>query len=89
MTVRVVNTVTYPVCLDDGRHLHPGEVAEIADSERHRGQIAEGQLRLVATSEPAATKGPVATDGPVAINGPVGLSKLPRPAAQSQEEEKS
>lgn len=74
MTVRVVNTVTYAVCLEDGRHLHPGEVAEIADSERHRGQIAEGQLRLVATSEPAAFVKPPPT--------------TPRPAAQSQEEEK-
>ena len=67
MIVRVVNTATYAVCLDDGRHLNPGELAEIAESERHRGQIAEGQLRLVAPAEPA---------------------KPPRPAAQSQEEEK-
>jgi hypothetical protein len=75
VTVRVVNTVTYAVCLDDGRHLHPGEVAEIADSERHRGQIAEGQLRLVATSEAVAFVKPQPAP--------------PRPAAQSQEEEKS
>jgi hypothetical protein len=71
--VRVVNTVTYAVCLEDGRHLHPGEVAEIADSERHRGQIAEGQLRLVASA-------------PVALLKP--QPAPPRPAAQSQEEDK-
>ena len=86
MTVRVVNTVTYAVCLDDGRHLHPGEVAEIADSERHRGQIAEGQLRLVATSEPEPKIDTVFSAPRPDLSG---TTKLPRPAAQSQEEEKS
>lgn len=41
----VVANATYPVCLDSGRHLHPGEITEVEASERHLRLIADGHLR--------------------------------------------
>ena len=63
-SLTVVGNAPYPVALESGRHLHPGEVAEVQDSERVQQQLAERQLALVDTTPPSEPSTPPATNRP-------------------------
>ena len=45
--ILVVSNTTYPIPAPSGRHLFPGEIAEIDDTEQARHDIAEGRLFAV------------------------------------------
>lgn len=64
--ITVVTNASYPICLDNGRHLHPGEIAEIEDSERHQHLIEQGHLRLAGNQPKAVppTAAPVKSSEP-------------------------
>lgn len=46
--VAVVATAPYPVALDSGRALRPGELAYVPDTERTRRLVADRLLHVVA-----------------------------------------
>lgn len=45
--ILVVSNTTYPIPAPSGRHLYPGEIAEVEDTPRVRHDIAEGRLYAV------------------------------------------
>lgn len=47
----VVGNAPYAVALDSGRHLHPGELAEVVDSARLRHQIEQRLILTVSVPE--------------------------------------
>ena len=52
----VVANAAYPVALEHGRHLHPGEVVEVELTARHAQLIADGHLAVV--DEPTPSEPP-------------------------------
>lgn len=62
----VVNSAPYPVALPNGRHLSPGEIALVPDSEELRSLQKLGLLRVVLNvseeeKKPAEDKTPTRT----------------------------